>query len=383
MDQLVDLYFKKHRELHSRFRRDIADTVFGVLRWRSRLDGLLQLAGVKKPTDRDRVKAYLEHGEILPPDVAASAFPGGTAGLHSFPPFLYAHLIRHYGDEEAAEVAEALNRPQSPTLRVNTLRMDRTEALSRLRSEGMQAQATTRSPFGVRLANRMSQRSASLIQQGLGAFQDESSQLAAILSSPREGERVLDACAGAGGKSLALAMLMNNRGSIVAADLDQRKLDILERRARQEGVSIIETRAAGDLDASMYGSFDLVFVDAPCSGTGTLRRSPDLKWRLNEEQIAERVSVQAKLLSRYARFVRPGGRFLYATCSVLACENEDVVRAFLPERPFTPVDAARVFSSQGIERHGIVSDEGYLRTDPRFGDWDGFFAAAMERDGKR
>lgn len=380
LDQLVALYFRKHRSLSSRLRREIADAVFGVMRYRSRLDGLLSLNGVSKIRERDRVKAFLEYGGDIPAGLDASHFSGGDAQLHAFPAFLYRHLIDQYGDGGAKAVAEIFNTPQYPTLRVNTLRLDRDTAIARLRSEGVDAEPTERSPFGVRLSERKSPDAIRCLRPGDFAFQDESSQLAALLSSCQEGEHVLDACAGAGGKSLALAMLMNNRGSILSVDVDARKLEKLKQRAKLEDVRIIETRTAEQLDAHLYKSFDLVFVDAPCSGSGTLRRSPDIKWRTHEETIAARCQQQATLLAHYSRFVRPGGRLLYATCSIFREENEEIVKRLLTRDNFQQLDAAEVFSQRGLKSEGIVSREGFLRTDPRYGDWDGFFGALMRRE---
>lgn len=376
LDRIVDHYFKKHRELGSRLRRAIADAVFGVARWRRRIDGLLLGDGVKKPGWRDRVLAFEEAGDRIA-DVSPKKFPGGDAAYHSFPDFLYGMIREQYGAEGVAQLASALNREQRPTLRINSLKTERDDAMRRLESAGIECEMTERSPYGIRLSERIDLKSNDLFARGLIEIQDEGSQLTCLLASPERGRVVLDACAGAGGKSLMIAMLMGGAGRIVAHDSDEKKLRETGRRAARAGVKIETTNEEPSVSAR--DSFDLVFVDAPCSGTGTLRRCPDIRWRIDEETIEGRVAEQKEILRKYSRCVRQGGRLVYATCSILRQENERVVESLLSNGGFTRLDAREILTASGVNCDGIITKEGFLFTDPRAGEWDGLFAAVMRR----
>jgi len=376
LDRIADGYFRKHRELGSRNRRAIADAVFGVARWRRRIDGLLRLDGVGKPSWSDRARAFAEMGERIE-DASPEGFPGGDAAFHSFPDFLYRMMCDQYGAEGAARLAAALDREQRPTLRINSLKVAREEAVRRLADEGIGCRPTERSPFGIRLSGRIDLRSLELFEEGLVEVQDEGSQLTCLLASPDRGRSVLDACAGAGGKALMMAMLMGGEGRIVAHDSDSKKLREARRRARRAGA--LNVRTSAELPDLPEGMFDLVFIDAPCSGTGTLRRCPDIKWRIDEDTIAERAEKQREILKEYSRRVRPGGKLVYATCSILEAENERVVKSLLSRGGFASVDAGEILSGSKVSCDGIITEEGYLFTDPRAGEWDGLFAAVLSR----
>ncbi len=279
-------------------------------------------------------------------------------------------------------MACALNSQSRPSLRVNSMRTTLDEAIRMLNSAGVEAEPSGRSPYGLRLFRRITLGSVDAYSRGLVEVQDESSQLAVIAADPKEGETVLDACAGAGGKSLMIAMLMGGRGRIIASDVDSTKLRELSRRASRAGLSMIEILAAKDLCRKAHtfkGAFDLVFVDAPCTGTGTLRRSPDLKWRLNPEDVRQSVVEQKALLTRYADWVRPGGRLVYATCSILRDENENIVEDFLRSKNYRVIGVGAILARREIDTKGITAEGGYLATDPREGEWNGFFAASMQR----
>ncbi len=379
MDRLLAAYFKKHREVSSRERRFVADSVFGVARWRRRIDGWLSLAGVRRADNRDRVSAWMASGA----EIAGLAgekrkrFPGGDAAFFSYPDALYEMMIEKRGRPAAATLAMRMNEPSAPALRVNSLKMTRDEALRALAGEGTRAEPTARSPYGIRLAARTARGGLPLFAEGLVEFQDEASQLVAQLADPKPGSRVLDACAGAGGKSLALAALMGDEGEIVAWDADVGKLKELRRRAARAGVKSIKTCAPGSR-RSAEGGFDLVFIDAPCSGTGTLRRAPDLRWRVTEEMVAGMVRVQSELLAEHAVRLRPGGRLVYATCSILARENEGVMGPFLKRSGMRVVGAGGELTRLGVNAKGITTEGGFLFTDPLVGEWDGFFAALIE-----
>ncbi|MDD2731533.1 MAG: RsmB/NOP family class I SAM-dependent RNA methyltransferase, partial [Candidatus Portnoybacteria bacterium] len=291
---------------------------------------------------------------------------------------LFDMIKREYGAEGAREIALVLNEPIGPTLRANILRATRDEVIGMLKEEGVEATPAKKSPFGIRLSIRSNFRDLKSFREGFFEVQDEASQLASILADPSPGQVVLDACSGAGGKALALAMLMSDQGEITACDIDGRKLKELTRRAERAKVKSIRTMDAASL-SKLRASFDLVFIDAPCSGVGTQRRSPDIRWRLDKGAIEEWVREQKKILRENALRVKPGGSLLYATCSILREENEDVVADFLKDGGFEVSNAGAIFERQGIDYKGIVTREGYLKTDPRLGDWDGFFAVLMRR----
>ncbi|MFA4974322.1 MAG: RsmB/NOP family class I SAM-dependent RNA methyltransferase [bacterium] len=397
LDRLLDSHLRDHPEINSRQRRLISRAVYGVSRWRRRIDGCLKLAGVSAPDNRLRAQAFLRwrpckdfdalSGGLSPaPEldglnvdaVDLKGFPGGDAAYFSYPDFLFDMIKREYGAEGAREIALVLNEPIGPTLRVNLLRATRDEVIGMLKEEGVEATPAKRSPFGIRLSIRSNFRDLKSFREGFFEVQDEASQLASILADPSPGQVVLDACSGAGGKALALAMLMRDQGEITACDIDGRKLKELARRAERAKVKSIRTMDAASL-SKLRASFDLVFIDAPCSGVGTQRRSPDIRWRLDKGAIDERVRQQKKILRENALRVKPGGSLLYATCSILREENEDVVADFLKDGGFEVSNAGAIFEKQGIACGGIVTREGYLKTDPRLGDWDGFFAALMRR----
>jgi 16S rRNA (cytosine967-C5)-methyltransferase len=258
----------------------------------------------------------------------------------------------------------ALLEPAPLDLRVNLLKTTRQEARAALAAEGLDAVPTPHSPWGLRIEGRRQVTAGAAFRAGLVEIQDEGSQLVAALVDARPGHRVADLCAGAGGKTLALAMTMQNRGQLVACDVSAARLDGASRRLRRAGVHNVERHLLEPGDKWIKRrarSFDRVLIDAPCTGTGTWRRNPDARLRLTEADLAELLPKQAQLLDRGASLVRTGGRLVYATCSLLAEENEAQVTAFLERCPsFTVVGD---FVSLSPARQGT----------------DGFFAAVLER----
>lgn len=400
LDRIVEGHLRRHRDVSSAWRRCIAEAVFGVMRWRGRIDGWLRMQGIARPNHCMRLLCFLlwkrpEAAAIVPYEELARAagiagempeemprdFPGGEAAFVSFPDFLHRMLVQAHGVTGARELAMKLNEPARPILRANTLKATVEDARRALSAEGIETEQTGRSPFGFSLARRASIEATRAYREGQIEIQDEASQLSVLAAAPKPGARVLDACAGAGGKSLMMAMLMRNAGRIVAADPVASKRAELSRRARRSGARIIDIVSTKDVssDLNLCGEFDLVFIDAPCSGTGTLRRSPDLKWRLSPEMITSRIQVQRDLLKTYASYARPGGRIAYATCSVLPCENEEVVRDIAQDLGLRVVNAAEELSSSGVPAEDIVTPEGFLKLDPRTGEWDGFFIAIIAK----
>jgi 16S rRNA (cytosine967-C5)-methyltransferase len=277
---------------------------------------------------------------------------------------------------------EALNVRASVDLRVNTLRAARDDMLVGLRSLGLDAQPTPFSPCGVRMAagERLGTlQHTQFFESGAFEFQDEASQLVTQLCAVEPGQRVLDAAAGGGGKSLALAALMRNQGEILAFDVDSKRLKQLPPRARRAGATIIRATDQRGGPAWGNGAFDVVLVDAPCSGSGTWRRSPELKWRLTPERLSGLSALQSQLIDEGARHTRPGGRLVYATCSLLSCENEDICGAFQARSPeFRVVRAADAWIKAQLPEAPKGVGE-YFRASPYRTATDGFFACIMTK----
>jgi len=330
LDHLLAEYMRAHHSIGSRMRHFISDTLFGVIRWQRRLDGCLIMQGIKRPRAGDRALAYImwkrPAGENLSifEDMAKESsistdldaydmvempkkFPGGVAAFHSFPDFLYKGLRKVFGSDRAADVAQKLNLPTSPTLRINELRTNRDAVLDLLSEESVRAEPTKISPSGIRLARRIDSGSE-LFRDGLVEVQDEASQLSVMIADPRPGDSVLDICAGAGGKSLGSAMMMKDRGRVIASDIDDAKLAELRRRAIVLGLTSIKTMNSDALNdrGDLEGSFDLVIV-------------------LIQKDVEKYIVLQKEILKRASRFVKEGGKLIYITCSFLRDEGENVI----------------------------------------------------------
>ncbi|MBV9198532.1 MAG: RsmB/NOP family class I SAM-dependent RNA methyltransferase [Alphaproteobacteria bacterium] len=408
-DDVAADYFRRRRYIGAKDRAHVAGHVYAVLRHRASLDWWIGKHAVEVDP-RTRVLAGLELIEGWRPDAIEACCDGDrfrpkrlTRGeerlLHSLaghtlrhpempravaddlPEWLVPYLERVFGKGLEREMA-ALNGPAPTDLRVNLLKTDREAARRMLAAEGIAAEPTPLSPLGLRLHRRVPLGTLAAFEQGFVEVQDESSQLAARLADARPGMRVVDFCAGAGGKTLALAAGMANRGKLVACEVSQYRLDRAARRLRRAGVTNVERRAlSGERDKWVKrhaGSFDRVFVDVPCLGTGTWRRNPDAKWRMRPEDLAELVERQQQILRSAARLVRPGGRLIYATCSLLREEDEAQAEAFLAAEPgFSLLPVARVWAATigGASPGG----EQYLRLTPALHGTDGFFVAIFER----
>ncbi len=296
------------------------------------------------------------------------------------PPWALAPLRRRFHDSFGHEMA-ALLTAAPLDLRVNPIKSTREIMLHALRDLGLQAEASPMAPYGIRVKQRPSLARLPMLKSGEAEIQDEGSQLVAMLVDARPGERVVDFCAGAGGKTLAIAAQMANKGHVIACDVREGRLKRAAERFRQAGLHNIETRLlASETDRWVKrhkGGFDRVLVDAPCSGTGTWRRNPDARWRATEEDgLDNLLSLQARILASAARLVKPGGRLVYATCSMLPQENEDQVAAFLAAHP-----AFHVVPLSEVAPWLTNSDHpDYLSLTPARHDTDGFFAAIMQRE---
>ncbi len=408
-DLVAGAYLKARRYIGSKDRKAISERVWGCLRRRARLDWWL--ASQDQPaTPRGRLLADLVLHDRLQPDDIARQFTGGAHGpgtlapqewallqalkgrdlFHhdmpawvrgEYPEWLEPKLAAVFSDRLAVETGAM--RDEAPVdLRVNRLKADRATAQAALAAEGLTAQPTPLSPIGLRLPARVMLSAQAAFRDGLVEVQDEGSQILALLTDARPGQAVADYCAGAGGKTLALAACMDNKGRLVACDVHQARAERASQRLRRAGVHNVTRRLLeGDTDKwvkRQAGSFDRVLVDAPCSGSGTWRRNPDAKWRLTPQGLAEVTAVQRRILDRAARLVRPGGRLVYATCSLLAEEDEAQAEAFLAAHPdFTLLSVAELWPGTV---GGICPVNGpYLRLTPAVNGTDGFFAAVFER----
>lgn len=302
------------------------------------------------------------------------------------PEWLWPMFTAAFGEAAIAE-GKALAARAPIDLRVNTLKASRDKVLKRLGEEG--AVETGLSPQGLRIAPRPGASRMPHVQaeegyrKGWFELQDEASQLAALIAAPKPGEQVLDLCAGGGGKTLALAALMENRGQIYAYDSDRLRLAPIHERLARAGARNVQVRdpKSSSLE-DLEGQMDLVFVDAPCTGTGVWRRRPDSKWRLTEKALGERMEDQARVLDTAARFVKPGGRLVYATCSVLPQENSGQIEAFLErdsrfERGSAAASFGAALPGKALPVH--ASPEGHLMLTPASTSTDGFFVSVVRR----
>ena len=408
-DAVANEFFRARRFIGSSDRRAVAERVWSVLRASRRLGWWLDRLGLPSTglaAPRLRLAAALVL-EGMAPEVVGKLFSGGKfapapldgaeraalAGLaghtldhpamgpavrFELPDWLLPHLAARFGPALPAEAA-ALLAPAPLDLRANLLKGPRAAARAALAAEGIEATATRFSPWGLRVAGRRPVTAGAAFRAGLVEIQDEGSQLIALLADAKPGLRVADLCAGAGGKTLALAMTMENRGQLVACDVSAARLDGAIRRLRRAGVHNVERHllAPGDKWAKRRaGGFDRVLVDAPCTGTGTWRRNPDARARLTETDLAELTAKQALILDQAAPLVRSGGKLIYATCSLLAEENEAQVSAFLVRHPdYALLPLARAWP---LASAPPVAGDVLALTPARHGT-DGFFAAVLER----
>jgi 16S rRNA (cytosine967-C5)-methyltransferase len=296
------------------------------------------------------------------------------------PDWLYEALVAQFGAAEVEPLAVGLNQSAPLDLRVNLLKAERKDVLARLQADGLAAEACPYSPIGIRLVGKPALSKYPLFIDGRIEVQDEGSQLLGFLLQPKRGEMVADFCAGAGGKTLLLGALMRSQGRLYAFDVAEKRLAKLKPRLARSGLSNVHpVRIESENDIKikrLAGKLDRVLVDAPCSGLGTLRRNPDLKWRQTPEAVAELTVKQGAILHAASGLVKKGGRLVYATCSLLDAENETVVSAFLAKHPeFVSLSAEEVLRKQEIE----ISCGERLRLLPHQHGTDGFFAAVMER----
>lgn len=328
-------------------------------------------------SDRQVISRLPEAAQVLQSLPFEERFPIASA----LPDFLAARYLELYG-ADAERAAEAMNERAPLTARVNLLKGSREELVARLAEEGVDARPCPLSPFGLFLETRINAFSLPSFKEGWFELQDEGSQLLGMLVDAPP-TRVVDACAGAGGKTLQLAAQMKNRGDLHALDVDAKRMDALKKRARRAGVHNVRIRViaadeAADAQLAELGPIaDRVLVDAPCTGTGTFRRKPDARLRLTEEDVAMHVERQKVLLERFSALVKPGGRLIYGTCSILPEENEEVIADFLSRHPeYSVKPLSELLEPEVAEK---VASGDFLRLAPHRHGTDGFFGAVLVR----
>lgn len=400
-DAVVSRYFREHRQLGPRERATLAETVYTVLRKKALFDHLaaagsgpkerrLAILGFHGP--RDFLKSALNDAEKLWLDRCDAVDSADLLAphRHNLPQWLADALYAQIGPE-FDQLAANLILGAGLDIRVNTLQAKREAVIKELRAAGIQAQPTPYSPWGLRVQGKPALNKLEAFTRGAIEVQDEGSQLLAMLLDAHRGEMVVDFCAGAGGKTLAIGACMRSTGRLYAFDTSAHRLDALKPRLARSGLSNVHPAAiAHERDERvkrLAGKMDRVLVDAPCTGLGTLRRNPDLKWRQTLAGVQEMAVKQAAILESAARLVKAGGRLVYATCSVLPEENEQVAEAFAAAHPdFEFLSAAQVLAGLKVEQAASLCAGGedgqrYLRLWPHRHETDGFFAAVWQRKG--
>lgn len=395
-DAVLRHFFQEER-IGSNERSLVAETLFGVLRHRLFLEHACTLEEKGLASARRITLAYwVRFGgynlrELKPLlKVKEEEWLGSVKSINmealplsiqaELPDWIVEKLRAHHSDAEILETGRSMQQVAPLDLRVNTLLAGRDEVLQALQSEGMDAKATPYSPMGIRLKYKPALNKHALFLTGKFEVQDEGSQLLGLMLSPKRNDMVVDFCAGAGGKTLMLGAMMNSQGRLYAWDISEKRLTNLKPRLKRSGLSNVQPQLiAHENDAKvkrLAGKIDRVLVDAPCSGMGTLRRNPDLKYRQSEQSVAELNVKQAAILASAARLLKKGGRLVYATCSLLHEENQGIVQAFLAAHPdYTLVPAGEVLKQHHIDM--AMGD--YLQLTPQQHNTDGFFAAVLER----
>lgn len=426
MDPLFDAMVREDPLLTDLDKAFVREVVYGVLRWRGRLDWIIAAYARVKPPRMERavitilrMGAYQilfmdrvpssavvdesvklakglrredvvpfingilrgiaeERKEVAYPDLQTDPLDH-IATFYSHPDWMVRRWIDQWGVEETCALCQADNQIPPLTMRVNTLQGSREEAVNRLHDEKIEALPTPFSPVGLVIKDPPPLSTWGPLQEGWFQVQDEAAQLVSLLLSPQPGQRVLDVCAAPGGKTTHLAQMMEDQGEIVAIDVNQAKLALLQENCQRLGISIVKI-VAQDATAPLPfppTSFARVLVDVPCTGLGTLRRNPDGKWRVQERDIARLQKLQREILAQASTMLKREGILVYSTCTLTPEENEGVIEAFLSGQNEFRLEDASPFLPAGCE--GLVDTKGYLRTLTSRHGMDGFFAARMRR----
>lgn len=412
-DRLTADFFRSKKYLGPRERRFIADTVFGIVRHRKFIKTLLKQfikehpasGGLEGPHVRylTQFTIYintLDERSQVPPLYWKTHFPkidlemfvdwikknrtldflpkDNVAWLsvkYSFQEWMVQRWINQLGDD-VEKLLSALNIPAPTTLRINSRKTNREECQARLHDEGIETEKTLLSQVGLKANKRFNMQSSKTFQDGWFEVQDEGSQLISMIANPKPGYTVVDGCAGAGGKSLHMSDLMHNEGKTYAIDVEGSRLRELKLRANRAGVSIIETVLQKNLDPdTLIEKADLVFVDVPCSGIGTIKRNPGLKWSVTESSVLQYSKKQSEILAFNSSFVKVGGTLVYVTCSLFDEENDNVIANFLNTHP----NFQLIYPADHLSTLGLKSDKASITLYPHRYNTDGFFIAVMRR----
>lgn len=417
VDTLIDQFFRSHKYLGSNDRKFIAGTTYGVLRHLRKCQHLLDLIipeHQKDLSDDDRIyltiliyfslEGKLE--EIKPtwilmnlkdeqlkeklssivmllgkvPEFNATSIIEKIGIEYSYPDWMVKRFIEEYGEEETLKLCSSMNEQARLNIRVNTLKTTVEECKVALEDEGIKTTPTQLSPFGLNIERRMNVFVLETFKKGWFEVQDEGSQLLPILIDPKPNEKLLDVCAGAGGKTLEFSALMKNKGEIFATDINSFRLKELKRRVKRAGaqnIRIIEIKIIEDLGEKYSEFFDIVFVDAPCSGLGTIRRNPGMKWLVTEQTVNEISAKQSAILESSSKLVKNGGKLIYATCTLLKQENSEVVKNFLNNNPHFNLTS---FNKSGSIKNIIVNNnESFIQLLPHIHGTDAFFCVVLKK----
>jgi 16S rRNA (cytosine967-C5)-methyltransferase len=421
-DQVVDRFFRARRYLGSADRRFIAEAVYGMLRHKLLVHTLFQ-TGLQEVNGHNTSASFLSplglylayllavekkdigvvaetlgsywkiHFPSVPLeglaevilrhydlDLASGSAVDRLSLTYSFPKWMVEEWLERLGEWETMALCAALNTPAPTTIRVNTLKTSVEECQMRLLQKGVKTERTRLSPFGLSLAKRVNVPSLQSFKDGWFEIQGEASQIVSLLVDPQPGGIVIDACAGGGGKTLALAALMKNSGKIIAFDVEAHRLRNLEKRAQRAGVQGIEVQVSDKGLAGQAGvrKADAILIDAPCSGLGTIRRNPGNKWRVSPGFVEHISQQQGRLLEQWSSLLKPGGRLVYATCTLLRKENEEVVENFLAgHAEFKLVPPSGLLVQWNLE---ALSQDKYLYLYPHRHATDGFFATVLRTE---
>ncbi len=395
-DGLLSQFFRQHPKLGRQERAEIAETIFTLLRHLEKIEmwlqdaparqlrlavlGALQLRQGHRLAELTPHLTESEHTALARLAGLSGAFADTLNTAAELPQWLIDKLRTQFNDDEIRTLGQALNRSAPLDVRVNTLKARQDKVLQQLQDEGFQATATPYAPYGIRFADKPALQRHPLFLDGAIEIQDEGSQLLALLTGAKRNEMIVDFCAGAGGKTLAIGAMMQNSGRLYACDVSAKRLANLKPRLAKSGLGNVTTLAIDhENDARLkrlWGKCDAVLVDAPCSGLGTLRRSPDLKYRQSPKEVEKMTSLQASILRAAAPLVAVGGRLIYATCSILDEENTHQINHFLAEHPeFTLADAGEI-----LHPYTKTPINGkMLQLTPSQHHTDGFFSAVLHK----
>ena len=396
-DVVLSNYLRNHRKLGRNDRHEIAETAFAAIRHYQKIAAALRRPAVQsrkaalaalilgRSVNISQIEDLLNNADnekefLSSLKARKNEFSGCLNTAAELPEWLIAQLQKQLTDEQILAFGRSITQPAPLDVRVNTLNSKRDKAIAQLQTEYPQAIATPYAPHGIRFPNKPALNQHPLFLDGTIEVQDEGSQLLAQLVNAKRGEIIVDFCAGAGGKTLAIGAQMANKGRIYAFDVSEKRLANLKPRMTRAGLTNIHPeKIHSETDpriTRLAGKADRVLVDAPCSGLGTLRRNPDLKYRQSPESIAQLVRQQRSILQAASALVAPGGRLVYATCSVLPEENERQVEEFLRGNPqFSLLNAGEILAAQKIP----LDTGKYLQLDSAAHQTDGFFAAVFQR----